>query len=428
MSVRRVSPSVIAGRVTAPGSKSYTHRALVAGFLSGRPFTVLGPLDCDDTRATLAALRVLGARVGRTASRWTVDAGTGPTARRRALVDCRESGTTLRFLLPLAARGSAPVTFRGTGRLSSRPVVSLLESLEALGMRSRSSGRRGLPLTVRGPIHGGIVRADVRESSQFLSGLLLTLPTLPEDSEVYWEDEPVSWPYVQATVAVLRHLGVMVGVDAREGRSRIPGGQRPRGDRFRVPGDASSAAYLWAAAALTGGKVRVDGVSARWPQADRRLLSILTDMGGRVIGANDQISAEGPLDRPIDVDLTDAPDLVPLVGVLASAVPGRSRIRGAPQLVGKESDRRAATVRLVRAFGAEVKVAEDEIAIRGVKGGLRPVRQERSTDHRLVMSATVGALAANGPSTLGDAEAVRKSFPTFWTAIGSVGARTVRSR
>ncbi len=413
----RVYPGPVRGRVHAPPSKSYTHRALVVGYLSGRRFRVEHPLDSDDTRRTAEAIRRLGARVRRTTDRWTV---TSPRARRsgRVTIDCGESGTTLRLAVTLAARGTSPVRFVGQERLGERPMQALLDGLESLGARVRV-GRRGLPLDIRGPIQGGRLRLDASVSSQFVSSLLLTLPTLDRASELGLAGRVVSTPYIDATLAVVRHHGVEV---VRRGRSfRIPGGQRFRGGSFSVPGDASSAAYLWAAGAVAGGPVRVDGVPPAWPQADRAVLGLLGDAGARVRGAGGSMEVRASRRRPFVVDLTDSPDLYPLAGVLAAVTPGRSRLRGAAHVVHKESDRRAGTARVARAFGARVMRAAGGLTIEGTAAPRR-VSLLDLTDHRLLMSAAVGALAADGPSELGPAEAVGKSFPGFWSTLRALGA------
>ncbi|HTS32344.1 MAG TPA: 3-phosphoshikimate 1-carboxyvinyltransferase [Thermoplasmata archaeon] len=413
----RVYPGSVRGRVRAPPSKSYTHRALVVGYLSGHPFRVERPLDADDTRRTAEAIRRLGASVTRRDARWTVKPGRPPRTR-RVSVDCGESGTTLRFAVALAARQGTRVRFTGRERLGQRPMRALLRGLRSLGASIRVS-KHGLPLEVSGPIHGGPITLDASVSSQFLSSLLLALPTLEGDSRIVLTGPVVSSPYIDATLAVLNHQGVRV---ARRGRSfQIPGGQRFRGRSFRVPGDASSAAYLWAAGAVAGGPVRVDGVPPAWPQADRAATELLAHAGAAVreIGSSVAVGAGRP--RPFTVDLTDSPDLYPLAGVLAALTPGTSRLRGAAHVVHKESDRRAGTARLARAFGARVRTNAGGLTIEGTDSPRR-VSLTDLTDHRLLMSAAVGALSADGPSRLGPAEAVEKSFPGFWDSMRALGA------
>ncbi|MCI4365802.1 MAG: 3-phosphoshikimate 1-carboxyvinyltransferase [Thermoplasmata archaeon] len=418
MTVRLLSPSHLLGRAQAPPSKSYTHRALVVGSLTGRRFQVVNPLDSDDTRATARALRRLGSSFSRSAKSWIV----GPTrprgTTRRIDIQCGESGTTLRFASVVAALGDRATRFHGSGRLPERPMGPLLRALEVLGASVDSTGA-GAMFTLRGPIRSGRVRLDASESSQFASALLLALPTLPGDSEIRLVGTIVSEPYLQATVSVLRALGVRVRCGNRS--FHVPGSQSYRGRRFAVPGDASSAAYLWVAGALAGGSVTVRGVDPRWPQADRAILALLARAGAAVreTGSTATVGPGGL--RPFSADLTASPDLYPLAGVLAAAIPGTSHLSGAPHIVHKESDRRAETARLARAFGARVRRTRTGLSIEG-RSRLRPVELPDLTDHRLVMSAAVGALAATGSSRIGEAEAVRKSFPRFWETLVALGA------
>ncbi|MCI4342640.1 MAG: 3-phosphoshikimate 1-carboxyvinyltransferase [Thermoplasmata archaeon] len=417
MTVRTVYPSRAKGRVAGPPSKSYTHRAIVAAFLSAHRFSVEHPLDSDDTRATATAVGRLGVAVSRSRERWTFHPRRRPRLGRPIEVDCGESGTTLRFVTVLAALGARRVRFLGSGRLGSRPMAPLLNALRALGAEVRAEPT-GFPFILRGPIHGGRVRLDASESSQFASALLLALPTRAEDSRILLDGEIVSEPYVEATLATLRRLRVHV---TRRGREfRIAGGQAIHGNRFRVPGDASSAAYLWVAGAIAGGPVTVTGVSPEWPQADRKVLELLRQAGGEVRESAQSVTVRTGSPCPFSMDFTSCPDLYPLAGVLAATLPGRSRLRGAAHVVHKESNRRTETARLARAFGARVEVVASGLVIEG-RGPPRAVDLRTLADHRLVMSAAVGALAATGPSRIGVAESVRKSFPGFWTALRDLG-------
>lgn len=412
MTVVRIRPGPVLGSVRAPPSKSYTHRALVVAHLAGRPFTVRHPLASDDTRATAVALSRLGSKVTREADAWHL----APSGRRHrsVVLDCRESGTTLRFISAVVALGATPAVVTGSPRLAERPIDELLRVLTRLGATCRRARSGGFPIEIRGPIHGGHVSLDASQSSQFASALLLVLPTREEDSTIELRGTVVSEPYLEATVALLAFHGVTV---EREGRRfRIPGRQTLRGSWFRVPGDASSAAYLWAAAALGGGAVRVRDIPPGWPQADLAVLRLLRSSGASVRTQPDGATVAGGTRRPFRVDLTDAPDLYPLAGVLAATTPGASHLRGASHVVRKESDRRSGTVRLARQFGARVRPSRTGLIIEG-PASPRGISWTRSSDHRMVMSAAVGALAAVHPSQVGRAEAVRKSFPGFWDAL-----------
>jgi 3-phosphoshikimate 1-carboxyvinyltransferase len=418
MTTVRIQPSIVQGRVRPPGSKSYTHRALVASHLAGRRSTVLGPLDADDTRATARGLEALGSRIRFSGAQWTVE----PSSRRSvepARIDCGESGTTLRFLAAVAARGDRAVRFDGAGRLARRPMAELVRALVALGasVRSPAGVDRSLPLTILGPIRGGRVRLRASRSSQFASALLLVLPTVHDGSVVELVGPIVSEPYIDATLRVLAHHRIRTRRRGR--RVTIPGDQTFSGASLRIPGDASSAAYFWAAAGITGGRVRVEGVPMHWPQADLAILDVLRDAGCEVRKGVAGATVRGRADRAFDCDLTDAPDLYPLAAVLAAGIPERSRVRGAPHVIHKESDRRAGAARLARALGANVRPRASGLEIRG-HDRTRAFRLGDLDDHRLVMSAAVGALGADAPSVVGDARAVAKSFPEFFAALSAV--------
>ena len=420
MSVVEVRPGGVTGRVVCPPSKSYTHRALVAAHLTGHRYRVLRPLVSEDTRATRRGLETLGSRIRRDRDGWTFlpPLALGPSDR-TGRIDCGESGTTLRFLLALAATRSVRTRFEGAAGLARRPLEGLVLALAHAGVSVERSSARSVPVIVQGPMRAGRFSVDGAATSQYLSALLLALPTLEGDSELRVRGALVSAPYVAATEAVLKAHGIEA---RRSGRGwSIPGNQRFRGRAFHVPGDASSAAYLWTAGAITGGPVRVEGVDGPWPQADMLILDILRRAGAAVRRSARSAEVTGPVDQGFDVDLTDAPDLLPLAGALAAVIPRRSTLRGAPQARFKESDRRDRTMRLVRALGGTARPLGDALEVRGTRRPRR-ISLRGLGDHRMVMSASVAALVASGPSTIGRGESVRKSFPGFWSALRRLGA------
>lgn len=425
MSAVIVHPGPVSGSLRAPSSKSYTHRALVVGFLSGAPYRLERPLDADDTRRTAEGLRRLGARVDLGRTRWTVEAPK-PGGRERApiTIDCGESGTTLRLLTCVAALQDRPVTFVGRGRLGHRPIRGLLSSLGRSGVAVDAPPHgSSLPYTVRGPVHGGRIAVPVGQTSQFLTGLLLSLPFCRVGSRLLVDGPFVSAPYVRSTLALLRRHGVAVRSD-RKGFTVTPvHGTLP--DRFAVPADASAAAALWGLAASAGGRVVVRGLDPQLPQADEAVLDALRDMGAEVELLRSGASVTGPVTRPVRLDLDPTPDLMPLAGVLAAGVPGRSLLVGAAHAALKESDRRTATARLAKALGARVSASRGAIAITG-RRPLRSVCRRGLRDHRLFMAAVVAAVAADAPSTLGDPQALAKSYPRFLQDARHLGVR-VRS-
>ncbi len=420
-----IAPGPVSGRLEAPPSKSYTHRALVAGFLTGRPYRIRNPSRCADTRATRNGLGAFGTAVEEAAGEWRLLPGPEPPPPSGRRIACGSSGTTLRLLTALAAlSGSHRRSFSGSPGLARRPIRGLLEPLARHGAEIRGPPPgRGLPFSVKGPIAPGRYDVDGSSSSQFLSALLLTLPVLAGRSELRPTGSTVSRPYLEATRAVLAAHGVPV---RRAGEGfRLPGGARYLGDRFVVPGDSSSAAYLWSAGALAGGPVTVTGIDPAWPQADRAILAVLGRMGARVHRRGAAATVSGPLTGPVAFDATGAPDLAGLVAVLAAVAPtGPSRLTGTARLAEKESDRRQGAADLARAFGARVRAGPDSLEIR--PGPLpERLRLLAPDDHRTVMSAAVGMLALRGTSRLAPGEAVRKSYPGFWSAIATLGA-TVR--
>jgi 3-phosphoshikimate 1-carboxyvinyltransferase len=420
-----IRPGVVHGRLPAPPSKSYTHRALIAGYFAHRPYRVLRPLSSDDTRATRRGLEALGSRIRVRRDAWELRPARLPLRDSVSTIDCGESGTTFRFLTSVAATTGRRVRFLGRPQLAGRPVEGLVQSLESAGVQVRRAPRGSLPLEILGPLRPGRIVVPGSVSSQYVSSLLLALPTLERTSLLEVVGRRVSEPYIQATLAVMAAHGVRV--QERPTGWRVPAPQSYRGNRFQVPGDASSAAYLWVAGAVSGGKVTVDRIPSRWPQADRLILDVLREAGATVRESATSVEVAGPIGRPFSVDLTSAPDLYPLVGALAALTPSTSRVRGAPHVVFKESNRRAATVDLVRRIGARCTEARGGLSITGTD---RPkaLRLRGLDDHRLVMTAAVAAIAARGASTIGDSRAVRKSFPGFWSAMRQLGISAVGDR
>jgi 3-phosphoshikimate 1-carboxyvinyltransferase len=420
MSERRVAPGVIDGVVRAPPSKSYTHRALVIGAHTGRRYRVRHPLVSDDTLATVGGLRALGHPIRISPDSWTLEAGGDPRPVRRRNVDCHESGSTLRFLTPMAALRPVTTRFIGRASLARRPMEGLLQVLERLGAHVQFGARSsGLPVEVTGPIRAGSVAVESRRTSQYLSGLLMTLPMVTGFSELRAASRIVSRPYLDATLEILRHHGVYWA--EKDHAFSIHGPLRCVGSSFAVPGDVSSAAYLWAGAAVSGGRVRTTGLDLRWPQADLRCLEALEQAGAHVVRTRHSVRVEGPLTSSFEIDLTEAPDLLPLLAVVASTLSGRSRLLGAEHTIWKETDRRTMTERMVRAFGARTSVTANRFEVAG-RAEQRVHRLPPLPDHRLVMAAAIGALAAPRPMWVGPAESVAKSFPDFWSTLKELGA------
>ena len=389
-----IHPGALRGCVAAPPSKSHVHRLLIAGALAREETRIYCPGENEDIAATARCLARLGARVTRTEDAFVI-AGP-PAAGGAAALDCGESGTTLRFLLPLCAALDQDITLTGRGRLPKRPNAPLLSALRSHGARIEGEL---LPLTVKGGLRSGAYALPGDVSSQYFSGLLLALPLLAGDSALQSTSPLESMPYVALTLAVLRQFGVRA--EETEGGWQVPGGQS-----YRSPGDAAaegdwSAAAFWRGANHLGGAVRVTGLDAASCQGDKAIDQWLSRIGGVI-------------------DVSQTPDLMPILAAVAAAIPGAvTRITGASRLRLKESDRLAAMADAIRALGGEAEEETDGLLIRGaaLRGGVI----DGQNDHRVVMSAAIAATACQGPVTILGAEAVNKSYPRFWKDFEALG-------
>ena len=413
--IAHVGPFRPRGRLTAPVSKSAAHRLLILAALCGRECAVLFDGTNADIDATLCCLKALGADFDLT--------GRGVFFRPRRpaaglpLLDCGESGSTLRFLLPAAAAlGGA--RFTGRGRLPERPLDSLLEAMEAHG--ARFSGRR-LPLTVHGPVTGGEFALPGDVSSQYLTGLMLAAPLSGEDTVIRLTSPLQSAAYVDMTLDALRVFGVRS--EREPGVFRIPGGQRlcPPPEPISVEGDWSGAAFPLCLGAL-GGDVTVDGLSPHSLQGDRRIADLLEEMGANVSRDGSAVRVRAPEGglRALDADVSAIPDLVPVLAAVLMHAQGVSRLSNAGRLRLKESDRLETVRAMVCALGGRAGVREDCLIIEGLPlcaGGT----VNGAGDHRVVMAAAVAAAACRGPSGLTDYEAVEKSYPAFPSHYQTLG-------
>lgn len=423
------SGRVARGRITAPPSKSHAIRALVCAALSRATVPLRfarGPLP-EDARAAAAALRSLGFGVEErsgagSALEVVVTGAGGRIPRPAATLDAGGSATAARLLGAVCALGPGPYAIRGTPQLARRPAGAIVEALADLGVRAERTGEPEDAefLTVRGgPARGGSVSVDASSSSHVVSALLLIAPVLPEGLDVTARGAVASEPYVELTVRTLGEFEV--AVRAVNGRWTVaPGGipgPHPRREGICVTGDWSSAAYLFGAAAATGGDVEVAGVERASPQPDRGALQVLASMGADASWTDWDARCAGRIARPVDADLRDAPDLAPLVGALACLVPGTSRVRGAAHLRIKETDRIAAVVRCAQALGCEARELPDGFEVTG------PARHgadiDPEGDHRLAMAFAVAGLAVPGVRIL-DPGCVAKSYPQFWDDLGTL--------
>jgi 3-phosphoshikimate 1-carboxyvinyltransferase len=423
MAVLRVRPSTLSGEITAPPSKSYTHRAFAIGLLARGNTEVVGPLLSLDTRATIEAARILGAEIARRGETWRVAGTAGNIEPRQELIDVGNSGTTLRLMSAIASLSPKPVRLTGDVSILARPMGQLVDALARLGAKARCEGPRGRPpVVVGGGLKGGEVEMGEVMSSQFISALLLASPYAEGDVEIHLLEEPRSRPYIEITLEMLEAAGARIKRSRDLTRYKIPGGQVYRATDFKIPGDFSSAAFPLAAAALVGTGVSVSNLDVRGLQGDRRIVDLLREFGAdvKVRGTTVEVSSGEEL-VGIEADCGDVPDLVPVLAVLGAYAEGRTVLTNIPHLRYKETDRLRAISRELRKMGARVKELPGELRIEGGRG-LKGAHLSSYGDHRMAMALAVAGLAARGETIIEGAESVNVSYPTFVEDMRRLGA------
>lgn len=407
--------------VAVPGSKSYTNRALVLAALATGTSTIEGALVADDTAAMAGAVAGLGVAVRATEGgrRLEVDGTGGRLPEGPVAVHVALSGTTARFVLPVLALGRGPYRLDGDPPLRRRPMGPISDALRALGADIVDLGEPGhLPVEVRGgpAVHGGRVAVPADLSSQFVSALLLTGPALPGGLDLELLGAPVSRPYLGMTVAAMAAFGIVVD-RPDETRYRVPAG-RYVAVRYPVEPDASAASYLWAAAAMSGGRVRVHGLDRTSLQGDVAVVDVLARMGAEVRDGPGWIEVRGPARlRGVDVDLVDLPDMAQTVAVAAAVADGPTRIRGVGIIRHHETDRIAAVRDELRRCGVGVEEHDDGWTVRPAPR--RGARIETYHDHRMAMSFALLGLVTPGIEIV-DPACVAKTFPDYFSVLDSL--------
>ncbi|QLC34584.1 3-phosphoshikimate 1-carboxyvinyltransferase [Halarchaeum sp. CBA1220] len=423
-----VPQSRVHGDAHAPPSKSYTHRAiLAAGYSDGA--LVRHYLGSADTRETMGAVEAFGGDVADVQDVLEIDGFGGRPEVPPDVVDCGNSGTTMRLTTAAAALADGITVLTGDASLRSRPQGPLLDAIDQLGGSARSTRANGqAPLVVEGPIEGGTVTIPGDVSSQFVSALLMAGAVTDDGVDVELSTELKSAPYVDITLEVLDDFGVEA--TRTESGYRVPGGQsyEPRDGEYTVPGDFSSASYLLAAGALAGDpEVEVHEVYPS-AQGDSAILDILTEMGadlewdrenGRAVVRRSELSGT-------TVDVGDTPDLLPTIAALGAAADGTTEIVNAEHVRFKETDRVSAMAEQLSKMGAEVEEERDALLVHGGESDLVGADVEGLGDHRIVMALAVAGLVADGETTITGAEDVDVSFPGFFDVLYELGVDVSR--
>ncbi len=436
----KIIPSSVRGNVSAISSKSYAHRMLIAAALSDKPVSMEINILSEDISATMICLQSLGSKIqvieferGYTVTVHPI----GVERQGHPLLDCKESGSTARFLLPLAAHLFHSFTMTGQGKLPQRPFSPLCREMKRYGC---SFDQENLPMTVEGRLQAGTYEIEGNISSQYISGLLFALPLLYGESKIILKSPLESIDYVKMTLEILSLF--QIKVECIDGGYYVPGNQRYISpSQGTVQGDWSNGAFFLCMGALAG-PVSVKNLLQSSLQGDKEIMEILSRFGAEVHWESDlaTVASEqgknfvenlqrtesdlatvtsAPLSA-IEIDVKHTPDLVPCLAAVASVSRGKTVIYNGERLKLKESNRIETTYKALTALGAQMEMTSDGLIIYGQEK-LRGGTAEGFNDHRIVMAAAVASCACENPVIIKGAEAVNKSYPTFWKDFQKIG-------
>lgn len=429
-----IEPHPLSGTVPAVASKSVAHRLLILAALADGTTDIDCNTTSKDIEATVRCLEALGARIARTRLGFRVrpiprDASGTPLPASGATLDCGESGSTLRFMLPVAAALGSPCALDGHGRLAKRPLSPLYEELASHGARLSQKGV--LPLRVEGDLAGGTFDIPGDVSSQYVSGLLMAAPLIPGGVRVSVSEPFESRAYVTITTDALRTFGVDVRVTHEQADDAsfelfevAPQAVRTPGT-VAVEGDWSNSAF-WLAAGAIAGPVSVTGLDVRSPQGDAAIVTVASLLGARTRTEGGGATTERAALRGRTVSVADIPDLVPPIAAMAAYAQGKTRITDAARLRLKESDRLETVRAAIACMGGDATVEGDDLLVRGT-GSLPGGVVDAANDHRIAMMAAVAATRCAAPVTLTGAESVRKSYPDFWEDYARLGGKLAKA-
>ena len=401
----KIYPSKLIGTVSAPSSKSYSHRMIIAAALADGVSEISNVTDSNDITVTSQAMEALGANVLADSGTYTVRGIKNPA--KKAEIDCGESGSTLRFIIPVAAALGTTATLNGHAKLPQRPITPYTREFPSKGVTFEPQS--GLPITLTGKLRAGEYNLEGDVSSQFITGLMLALPMCEEDSVIKLTSPLQSKPYADMTIAALKKFGIDIREMSMNGLPiyLIKGGQKYKPCRTAVEGDYSQAAFFFTANAL-GSEIKITNLDPNSVQGDKAILDIIASCGDDM--------------KPFTADVADIPDLVPILAVLGSFTKGQSRIVNAARLKLKESDRLTCVANALNAIGGKVTAGDDFLTMEHIDtftGG----EVDSCKDHRIVMAAAIAATASNAPVIIHGAEDVKKSYPRFFDDFKSLGGQ-----
>lgn len=434
MSDIRIQPQKLSGIVHIPPSKSMAHRVVIAASLSEGQSVIRNIQLSDDIIATITGMRTLGARIDQVPDP-KIDGrvslmihGANPTGAQQETgivreIDANESGSTLRFLVPISSLFPGETHFIGRGKLGSRPMTIYEEIYRDQGLSYRAGIGDLLDLQLAGSLKPGTYTVAGNVSSQFITGLLFTLPLLEEDSQIKLTTELESVGYIYLTLDVLQHFGIQVHFHRAKGLFEIPGGQSYQATDYTVEGDYSQAAFFLVAGAL-GNDVMIEGLDKDSAQGDKAIMDFLQAFGAEIVEQGDAIQALAPaggLTGGVTLDGSQCPDIIPVTALASCLATGETVIEHLERLRIKESDRLAATAEELSKLGASIEVVDDSLVINGVASLNGQAEVWSHKDHRMAMMLAVASTVCSEAILIQDSECVAKSYPEFWQDFQKLG-------
>jgi len=413
-----INPGRLQGMISVPPSKSMMQRACAGAILHKGTTIIHNPGTSSDCKAALEIIQQLGAKILDHSDEYIIIESSGKIAGKKEIY-CGESGLSARLFTPIAAVSPNEMVINGSGSLLNRPMHSFQKILPQLNVATQSNNGF-LPFSVKGPLKPKDISIDGSMSSQFLTGLLFAFCSAATSPATITATALTSKPYVELTLQMLANFGWHV---TQENHSQFlidPSKfEHSNTVDLTIEGDWSSAA-CWVVAALLAGSISIKNLNLHSLQADKLVLDIIEKAGGSFEEHHDYLKIQKGSSLAFEADLTHAPDLFPTTAILAACSNGQSRLKGVHRLKHKESDREQSTLDMLRQFGVAARTEDDEMLVEG-RETLEAATIKGYNDHRIVMAASIGALMANGATTITDAEAVSKSYPDFFHHLASLG-------
>ena len=419
MSTAIIKKSELNGSVKAPASKSVAHRMMLCAALSRSKCYIHNITDSDDMSATIGCLSSLGAKITKEGTTVFIDATSFASDKtKHYTLNCIESGTTLRIMIPVCAALGLHVTFIGEGKLPQRPLDEYLTLLPKHSVEIEK-GDSSLPLTIKGQLCGDVFSVSPKVSSQYVTGLIFALSLLKNDCKLNLLSELVGGQYVDITTSVMKKFGVTV-VKTRNSYS-IKGMQKytPASDTLNVEGDWSQAAFFLCCGAIKG-SITVTNIDTKSTQGDKKIIDFLKAFNADITINDDSVSVRKSNLIGTDIDATDTPDLVPVLSVLASFAQGETNIHGVSRLKFKESDRLLSTSQMINSLGGCATYTDDCMTIKSTNK-LTGGDVDGFNDHRIVMSSAIAGAFCENTTTIRQANAVNKSYTNFFDDYKSLG-------